>query len=448
MHAMSSGRSLRRPALARGVSLIEALVALAVMSIGMLALVGVQLQMRLNSDIAKQRTEATRIASEEIERLRNFISIPAIAAQPGVSYAEIVARQVAAYQPPDGIGNTTYRIDRNVWDAPDGKQKIISVRVSWLDRSRNDDTEMSVTLDSAISATQPTLGGMLVVPYRESATSRKRGRHVSIPDGAVDLGDGYSRFTPPGSTAVAWIFNNTTGVLRVCPDTETDYAVCPLATLVSGTVAYSVGASQPTGANAEHPEGLSFNLAGSGGALTLDDVTGNIVSTACYAVDYTAAELAAGVAVPYFCAVITTDQLGWGGQMNPRPVDSAGTSLIVPATQAAMDTALANGVAAYRVCRYTSDLPMPNDDASTPGNQQDVHAEFTLNAEHPRVYCMERPRNADEAALACTGNRVRSNLIHQNFLVIQGAYDCPTEASSPGTDSLVFANTRTHLPVP
>ena len=74
----------------RGVSLVEALVALAVMSIGMLALVGVQSTMRLNSDLAKQRTEATRIASEEIERMRSFISLGAVNGQPDV---ELRARQ-------------------------------------------------------------------------------------------------------------------------------------------------------------------------------------------------------------------------------------------------------------------------------------------------------------------------------------------------------------------
>ena len=99
---------------ARGISLVEALVALAIMSIGMLALVGVQSAMRLNSDLAKQRTEATRIASEEIERVRNFISVAAVPGSPGVSYDEIADRTLDGYQPPGGIGNTTYEVRRTV----------------------------------------------------------------------------------------------------------------------------------------------------------------------------------------------------------------------------------------------------------------------------------------------------------------------------------------------
>ena len=60
------------------------------------------------------------------------------------------------------------------------------------------------------------LGAMLLVPHRESPTSRNRGRHVSIPPGAVDLGDGHSRYEPPGSSGLGWYFNNLTGVMRAC----------------------------------------------------------------------------------------------------------------------------------------------------------------------------------------------------------------------------------------
>src|SRR4051794_6693571 len=59
----------------RGVSLVEAMVALAVMAFGMLAVVGVQSTLRLNGDIAKQRSEATRLAQETLETYRSFTSL-------------------------------------------------------------------------------------------------------------------------------------------------------------------------------------------------------------------------------------------------------------------------------------------------------------------------------------------------------------------------------------
>ena len=56
----------------RGISLIEAMVALAVMAFGTLGVLGVQTTLRLNADIAKQRNEAVRIGQETIEAARSF----------------------------------------------------------------------------------------------------------------------------------------------------------------------------------------------------------------------------------------------------------------------------------------------------------------------------------------------------------------------------------------
>ncbi|MDH4392334.1 MAG: prepilin-type N-terminal cleavage/methylation domain-containing protein [Aquabacterium sp.] len=418
-----------------GVSLVEALVALAIMSIGMLALVGVQSTMRLNSDLAKQRTEATRIASEEIERVRSFISMGAVNGQPGVSYDEIVDRVVENYQPPDGIGNTTYRVVRNVRDLPGSAQKVVWVRVQWTDRSNLPQT---VTLDSAVNGTAPTLGAMLVVPHRDSATSRNRGRHVSIPEGAVDRGDGSSLFVPPGATGLGWYFNNLTGVMRVCTGVVINYATCPLATLVSGVVLYHDSDTQPTAADAENPQGSVFALATGPRAMELADAVGSGLSASCYA----ATEITRAV---YFCAIITSDTAGWGGQLNPMPVSGGGAALTF-------------GVLAssYKSCRYTTDLPTA-EDPNTIAIEADPHAQFTANASHPRKYCLERPRNTNEAGLACTGKRVKENLINQNFLIIRGNQTCPTELNDDGSpktgtdaglDPLILANTRQHQPTP
>lgn len=421
-----------RTARQSGVSLVEALVALAIMSIGMLALVGVQSTMRLNSDLAKQRTEATRIASEEIERVRSFIAMGAVNGQPGVSYDEIVSRVVDNYQPPDGIGNTSYRVVRNVTDLPGSAQKVLSVQVQWTDRTNLPQT---VTLDSAISGTAPTLGALLMVPHRESATSRSRGRHISVPEGAVDQGDGTSRFEPPGGGGVGWYFNNLTGVMRVCAANVVDYTTCPLATLVSGAVQYHITGTQPTAANAERPQGPVFGLAPGPGAMALVDGVGNSLTTQCYAATLTTHAV-------YFCAVLTSDLAGWGGQLNPVPLLADGTPMQFGLT-----------ASSHKSCRYTTDLPSI-ENPSTTAIEADPHAQFTLNANHPRKYCLERPRNTNEAGLACTGQRVRVNLINQNFLVIRGDQSCPTElnddGSSNGTglDPLVLANTRQHQPAP
>lgn len=69
---MTTRRSMIRQ---RGVTLIEALVAMAVMAFGMLALVGVQSTLRVNADLAKQRAEATRLAEAQLEAARSFVAV-------------------------------------------------------------------------------------------------------------------------------------------------------------------------------------------------------------------------------------------------------------------------------------------------------------------------------------------------------------------------------------
>src|SRR5205814_684705 len=56
----------------RGATLIEALVALMVMSFGMVALVGLMGNLRRSSDVAKQRREAMRLGQAEWGALRSF----------------------------------------------------------------------------------------------------------------------------------------------------------------------------------------------------------------------------------------------------------------------------------------------------------------------------------------------------------------------------------------
>jgi Tfp pilus assembly protein PilV len=396
-----------------GVSLVEALVALAVMSFGMLSLVGVQATMRLNSDLAKQRSEATRIATEEFERVRGFTSVGAVQGQPGASYDEIGSRTVDAYTPPGGIGNTTYRVERTVNLVAGTQQKVVMVQVIWQDRTG---TRQTVTMDSIVSGTDPTLGALLTVPVRGSAANQRGGRHVSIPAAAVDLGNGTSRFEPPGASNEAWYFNNLSGVMKAC---NYDGDSCVIATLVSGTVQYHPGDEQPTGNDAEHPSGPAFNLETGPDALALARRSGARAEARCYADRYSNVALAARTSVNYYCAMLPDNPTGWGGALNVRPVDGDGNRL-----RSGED---------FVACRYTSDVP----------TDDDSNAQYTVNADHPLEYCMEKSGPVPFGKV-CTGRLVNSNLINQNFLVIHSGYSCPAD----GSDPLINGNTRQQQPAP
>ena len=58
-----------------GVSLVEALVAFLVTAFGMLSVAGMQASLSRNSDTAKQRSEAVRLAQQKMEQLRSFDAI-------------------------------------------------------------------------------------------------------------------------------------------------------------------------------------------------------------------------------------------------------------------------------------------------------------------------------------------------------------------------------------
>ena len=61
----------------QGVSLFEALVALAVMAFGILGIVGLQMSLRQNADVSKQRAEAVRIALEITDQIEKNAALAA-----------------------------------------------------------------------------------------------------------------------------------------------------------------------------------------------------------------------------------------------------------------------------------------------------------------------------------------------------------------------------------
>ena len=403
-----------------GVSLIEALVALAVMAFGMLSMVGVQVTLRLNSDVAKQRAEATRLATEEVDSLRLFTRLAAEAGQ--FAWADIASRDTTVAA--GDAGNTTYTLARTVRDGVaagvgGSLVKVVEVKVTWRDRTN---ALQTVTLDTIITGVNPAVGGLLTAPAQPSATNQRNGRHFSIPPAAVDLTDepGTSAFVPPNAVNVIWLFNKLTGALRVCDDARTH---CASAMLVSGFVGFhrppptADDGSTISAANAESPAGPALNLADSPNAMAMLSVQPSGSAVSCYADSYSLVQLATIKRLPYYCSVLVSAS-GWGGQLNPVVVNAAGTVMTA-----------GNLATQHKVCRYT----LKNND-------------YTDNADHPKVYCQPA---ADTFTLSatCAKTRVKTNLINQNFLVIAGNKACPTDvAADPAAGDLINSNTLLHQP--
>jgi hypothetical protein len=228
--------------LQHGVSLVEAIVAMAVMAFGMMAIVGLQSTLRLNSDVAKQRSEAVRIAEEAIEDWRAFSAMPTTAGLKAYDDITLGALDDIAV-----VGaNANYTLKRTV--GPGQGWKSIQVEVVWEDRVGE---RQSVVLSSVIAGVDPALSGTLSVIPGGVSVRQPLGRSAGIPPAAVDLGGGKSAYRPPGAPqATVWVFDNLTGVITsVCNFPGEDLSLLVPAEncieqpswLISGFVRFSFG---------------------------------------------------------------------------------------------------------------------------------------------------------------------------------------------------------------
>lgn len=369
----------------RGVSMIEAMVALAVLAFGVLGIAGLQVTLRQSSDIAKQRSEALRIAQQAVENARAFSVLTTTAGQ--TAYADLTSSAT-----PTAIVGTNATYALSVAVAASGaaapKLKTATVSVTWDDRAGQ---SQSVELDTSIAGIAPEIAGSLGVPANQSPVALPVGRNVGIPVAAVDLGNGSSRYTPPGGGEVSWLFDNLSGAITsIC--TTGDSCTTVTAFPLSGYVRFATDAA-PTPAAAEVPPSAAFAV----------DVQVNLTSpgtstVACY-------ERLTSSYVAYICAVpyATSTPLAWSG----RSVLS-GLALADSLADARADR--------FKVCRYT---PVAGD------------APARGNVDHPLDY-----------------SQVTGPLTNQNFLVIRAgdgtlAYGCPSDdAGTP----LVNGNTWPHQP--
>ena len=199
---------LRRP---RGITLVEALVALVIMSLGLMALARVQVGLRLEADLSRQRAEAVRLAQQDLEAQRAFATLEGFDA-----IADTAGQAVQGLD-----GTTAYTLDRTVVAQAATGAKALTVTVRWTDRRGQ---TQSVTLQTLLSRTDPATAGQLSVTPAASRLRNPFSRNVQIPTTAVDLGGGRSGLRPPGLSAedadVFFVFDNVdASVIEKCRGT-------------------------------------------------------------------------------------------------------------------------------------------------------------------------------------------------------------------------------------
>lgn len=364
-----------------GSSLLEALVALAAASLGLVVLAGAQASLHLQADVVRERAEAVRLAEGEVERLRSFDSGAAWSALAALPATEAMA----------GASNTSFVLQRQLAFHDSPGWLATQVRLQWTDRHGQ---PASVTLRTTVAGTPPSLSGRLALPPRLPGATGTESRSAGVPPDAVDLGDGRSRWQPPGTDGLAWVFDNASGEVvadcRLLADgTLADCS--PLAGwTVRGEVAFATGEEAGT-AEAQRPPSPALDL-----DLQLTLHAG--LSATC--VDDSGSPADAR-RVRFSCLVVPAPSGVWSGRLDVQPVGRP----------------VADGIDAYRVCRYSADYDRRNGIA---------------NAEHPLDY-----------------ESVAGPLSHQNFLVIRGDHACPVDTpSDPAHGHTVDASTVEQAPHP
>jgi type IV pilus modification protein PilV len=197
-----------------GFTLIEALVALVILSFGLLAVAGFQMQLSRGSDLAKQRTQATRLAQEKIEELRSFEQLTAQGGK--FTYADLATGTDAQQT----VGNMAYTRSWTVSGNATSPYRTASVTVAWNDRANDAQT---VNLISIVSRSDPADVGGLTVPTIENGILRRPFRRsINIPVPAVSLGDGRSKQQWGGPSGGWLVFSDVSGdVIAKCANEPT-----------------------------------------------------------------------------------------------------------------------------------------------------------------------------------------------------------------------------------
>ena len=412
----------------RGTTLLEGMVAFLVLSLGMLSVVRVQTQLRLNSDVARQRSEAVRLAQEDLEKMRAFSSI---AIRAGANaYAGLAAGTSSIDASSGQPSNTTYALTREVSDTDVPNAKSATVSVAWDDRNG---TLQQVVLNSVISGSDPAYAGALKVAPRLQPVRGVLARSASIPTNTSDLGNGSSAFKPLTTGTEAWLFDNLSGAIRarctgISPALPSaslraaDLGTCePLrATLLSGVVRFSDAMPPDPSLANDVPAALAMTLALTGSAT---GATSSCTTEARKTVNYSLAGLnrTEGLPVSATAASMGADSwretgeryLAYHCAVTPAATSStwSGRATLVPA-----GWTIGSGPDDRRVCRFAPDL--------------DRSGAVDSNVEHPDTY-----------------TAVAASLTNQNFLVIKGSQACPPRPPGPNTTGLLAdLGTAQHQP--
>lgn len=194
----------------RGFALVEALVSMLVLASGMLGMAGFGVNLSRNAELAKQRTEATRLAQDKMEDLRTYQQVVTGAGK--VAYRDLAGSS----DTPATTSNTAFARSWALGGLATDDRRLVTVAVRWNDRTGE---AHSVVLNSMLAAAEAADVGKLVLrPVFAGGFYRPQDRNLDIPIDAVTIpGTGKSTLAWAGASGGYLLFSNSTGgVLAKC----------------------------------------------------------------------------------------------------------------------------------------------------------------------------------------------------------------------------------------
>lgn len=380
---------------ARGTSLVEALVALLVLALGMLAVVALQGPLRRLDEHARLRGQALQAGILELEALREVSLGARDATLPAdvPSYAE--------------LGDAEHRIDvegaqlqlrRSLQPWAGGWR--VHMALHWQGRDGDDQLHLHSLLPRADAGAW---AAITTPPLPPLAALGAAARHSAVPEEARRIRPGTVVFKPEETGTVAWLLEEDSGAVRAqcvvagglstAALREADLQACTpfpvMALLLSGDVRATL-VRPPDQPNAAQAADAVPDL---GVALTLSS-SPHLTAPLC-ATRRHAARLS------YWCAIV------------PRSPDAADPGVYWSGRSELTGLPLREG--GYRVCRYAADR---NQDGRLSAD------------EHPAHY-----------------QRVERALTRQHFLVLRFEQACPAgEAPDEARGRWADDRTQAHQP--
>lgn len=398
----------------RGVTLIEALLAFLVLAGGVLSMSKLQLHLQVHADLARQRSEAMRIAQDDIESLRAFAFLQADAAASGATPYERIETVTTSVENLNGAPlNTVFQLTRQIDDSSAARLKAATVSVAWTAR---DGSAQQAVLSSVVAGVSPALAGALTLAPSMRAPASGYARSPGIPAFAKSLGDGRSVLKPGIAGTIAYVFDNLSAqVTQRCTDLASGLTTAQLSAAdlthcsqlhglwLSGTVRFSNATPPNAEAANDAPLDLALSVALSGVANAASpSCSTEALKTVQYrSVDGIRREAVPLLAMPASVGVAEWSELGerYVAYQCVVPITGAagrwsGRSSLVP-----LGWVIGTSAAGRKVCRYAADM--------------DRSGVIDRNDEHPAAY-----------------SAVDRSLMQQNFLVIRGDQACPVDSAA------------------